>query len=433
MSNQTEHNNSENGSFIKSLIHLPVFSTSTENKVEIGKVTDFVAKFGDEGYPIVTGLLMVSQNSEFFVPLRHLTKIKGDKLILDASSPGRFEAFLRRPGEALLARDLLNHKLIHISEKHHPSFVKAEDIEIKKDQDTWIVSAVLQNKSTKLKSLLSIGRKKHNPTIKIDFLKLEPFMSHVPTSLLKLRHNKLAEIHPSDLADLVESATPAESDEILDAVGEDVNLEADVFEELDEDHQLHLISKRSNEEIAELLTNMEPDDAVDLIGDLEQERREPILKLIPYQKQQNLQKLLGYNAETAGGLMSSQILEITLDKVVSDLLSILKYSKDSPTVLDTIYVTSSDHTLQGHIRIAELFKVDPSSQIKDIYHGDTPSILTGADFPEIVTMMSDYNLYSLAVVDDDYRLVGAVTVDDVLEKLIPENWRRRSLAERVHI
>jgi CBS domain-containing protein len=431
MSNPTTNNIEDTSSYLlNDLIDLSVIKILQDNKKDLGTVTDFVARFDSEGYPPITGLLMVSMSQEYFIPIRYVTDINYDGIILSYDSPEAYESFLRRPKEALLAKDILNHKLIHISEKHHPSLVKADDLQISHTADIWFLSSVIQFRSGKIKSILRLKHSNSDDHNKIDFLNVEPFMNHVPTSLLKLRHKKLAEIHPSELADLVESANPAESEEILDAVGEDIELEADVIEELNEDHQLHIVSKRSNEEIAELLSNMEPDDAADLIGELNQERRDPVLKLIPTTKQQDLRKLLGYNAETAGGLMNSEIVTVNKEKTVSDLLEILKISKQSPTILDTIFAITKEGTLAGHLRIAELVKLDPADSIDSTFHHDTPSIFTGADFPEVVTLMSDFNLYSLAVVDEDNKLVGAITVDDILDKLVPDNWRKRALVDR---
>lgn len=434
MSNQTTKIDGRSNYLLDTLIHLPVIAGSIidvdKDEAVLGKVSDLVARFDEEGYPPITGLLMISHGSEFFIPIRYVARVESDKIILVPESPKTYEPFLRRPKEALLARDILSHKLIHISKQHHPSLVKADELEVTLANGGGELTSVIQLKQGKFKNLLKKRQSEEDPHHKIDFLSVEPFMSHVPTSKLKLRHKKLAEIHPSELADLVESANSAESEEILDAVGEDEELEADVIEELEDDHQIHIVSKRSNEEIAELLVNMEPDDAADLISELTQDRRDPVLKLIPFQKQQDLRKLLGYNSETAGGLMNSETMRLAPDLTVNEVFLRLKESKLSPTLLDTVFIVDGEQRLLGFLRTAELVKFESNDKIGDVSHDDVPTIHTGGDFPEIVMLMSDYNLYSLAVVDNDNRLVGAITVDDILEKLVPENWRKRAMFDR---
>ena len=104
---------------------------------------------------------------------------------------------------------------------------------------------------------------------------LEPFVGHVPTSRLRLAHRRIAHLHPAQIADLVEAASHEEGEEILEAVGQDKELEADVFEELDDEHQLEFLDERSDQEVAAVLARMASDDAADLLLEIEQDRRLP--------------------------------------------------------------------------------------------------------------------------------------------------------------
>ena len=133
-------------------------------------------------------------------------------------------------------------------------------------------------------------------------------MAHVPTAGLRIPYRKLARLHPAQIADLVEAASHEEGEEIINAVGQDLELEADVFEELDTEHQLEFLSTRSDKEAARLLATMAPDDAADLIADLDQERRLSVLEALPQPDQAKVRALLSYNPETAGGLMSPEFL-----------------------------------------------------------------------------------------------------------------------------
>src|SRR5581483_332020 len=111
--------------------------------------------------------------------------------------------------------------------------------------------------------------------------RMEAFVGHVPTSRLKLRSRRLARLHPAQIADLVEAASHEEGEEILEAVGQDKELEADVFEELDDEHQVEFLRERSDREIAAVLGRMETDDAADLLLQIGQDRRLPVLNLMP--------------------------------------------------------------------------------------------------------------------------------------------------------
>ena len=115
----------------------------------------------------------------------------------------------------------------------------------------------------------------------LDWADMEPFVGHVPSSRLRFSHRKLANLHPAEIADLVEAASHDEGEEIIEAVGQDRELEADVFEELDEHHQLEFIRERPDTQVAAVVARMAPDDAADLIVEIDQERRGRILALLP--------------------------------------------------------------------------------------------------------------------------------------------------------
>ena len=132
----------------------------------------------------------------------------------------------------------------------------------------------------------------------------------MPSARLRIPYRKLARLHPAQIADIVEAASHEEGEEIIEAVKADRELEADVFEELDTEHQVEFVRTRSDEDAARLLARMAPDDAADLIMELDQERRLPVLGLLPAAQQRKVRSLLSYNPETAGGLMSPDFLAL---------------------------------------------------------------------------------------------------------------------------
>src|ERR1700681_952596 len=142
----------------------------------------------------------------------------------------------------------------------------------------------------------------------LDWADMEPFVGHVPSARLRFSHRKLANLHPAEIADLVEAASHDEGEEIIEAVGQDRELEADVFEELDEHHQLEFIRERPDSDVAAVIARMAPDDAADLIVEIDQERRGRILALLSPAQRHQIEALLGYNPSTAGGLMRPELI-----------------------------------------------------------------------------------------------------------------------------
>jgi Mg/Co/Ni transporter MgtE len=241
-----------------------------------------------------------------------------------------------------------------------------------------------------------------------------------------MRLRRLHELHPGQVADLVEEASPEEAAEIIEAVGEDRAFEADVFEELDQEHQLELVARRSDAEVAQLLARMAPDDAADLLTELDQRRREPILAALEPGVREELRRLLSYNPDSAGGLMSPNRVVLPAGATATEAIAELRARPEVPENLDTVFLVDDQGRLTGALPLAGLLRAPETARLEELAQPDPPRVRTDADLVEVTLVMTDYNLTSLPVVDDDDRLVGVVTIDDVVEQLVPENWRRRA-------
>ena len=189
---------------------------------------------------------------------------------------------------------------------------------------------------------------------------MEPFVSHVPTSRLKLASRRLARLHPAQIADLVEAASHEEGEEILAAVGHDKELEADVFEELDDEHQVEFLRERSDDEAAALLARMASDDAADLLLEIDQARRLPLLNLLPPAKQTKIRALLGHNPSTAGGLMNPDFVSVEFESTVAQALAAVRVSELSVQLVSTICLTDDAGLLVGAVPLADLVRADPA-------------------------------------------------------------------------
>ncbi len=203
-------------------------------------------------------------------------------------------------GEVLLRQDVLGRKLVNV-EADPPRLVSAHEIELACIEGWWRLVGVDPSFRAQLRRALpralrgAVGDRPF-----LDWTDLEPFVGHVPTARLRFSHRKLANLHPAEIADLVEAASHEEGEELIEAVGQDRELEADVFEELDEHHQLEFISERPDAQVAAVVARMAADDAADLIGEIDQERRGRILALLPPAGRRRIETLMGYNPATAG-------------------------------------------------------------------------------------------------------------------------------------
>jgi CBS domain-containing protein len=390
----------------------------------LGRVADLIVRLADGGYPPVTGLKARIGGRELFVPIARVAALEPDAVRLagEKLSLGRFE---RRAGEVLLGQDVLGRTLVDV-EADPPVLVTAHEIELACIDGWWRVVGVDNAARARLRRRLPRPLKRWiGDQAFLDWTALEPFVGHVPSARLRFSHRKLANLHPAEIADLVEAASHEEGEEIIKAVGQDRELEADVFEELDEHHQLEFIRERPDEQVAAVIARMAPDDAVDLIVEIDQDRRARILALLPPTQRDQIEKLLGYNPSTAGGLMSPDCIVLAEDQTASAALDRVRSSEIPPTTLTTVYVHSEEGKLSGSALIVTLLRGEGSAPLSAIADREPVSIHTDADLPEVARTMTDYNLVMLPVIDEHEHIVGVVTVDDVLELTLPAGWRRR--------
>jgi len=390
----------------------------------LGRVEDLIVRLADGGYPPVTGLKARIGGRELFVPVDRIAVLEPGAVRLagEQLSLGRFE---RRVGEVLLGADVLGRKLVHV-EADPPRLVAAHEIELACIETWWRVVGVDHTARARLRRSLPRrlrGLIADGPFL--DWTDLEPFVGHVPSARLRFSHRKLANLHPAEIADLVEAASHDEGEELIEAVGQDRELEADVFEELDEHHQLEFIRERPDDQVAAVVARMASDDAADLIVEIDQDRRGRILALLPVAQRARIEALLGYNPSTAGGLMSPDFISLAPGDPVERAIEKVRRSDLAPGTLTTVYLLDAGGGLSGSVAVVTLLRADPHTPLETIAEHEPVSVATGAEVPEVARTMTDYNLVMLAVLDDDERMVGVVTVDDVLELTLPTGWRRR--------
>jgi Mg/Co/Ni transporter MgtE len=259
----------------------------------------------------------------------------------------------------------------------------------------------------------------------VDFASIEPFVSHVPSARLRIPYRKLSKLHPAQIADLVEQASHEEGEEIIEAVGLDRELEADVFEELDTTHQLEFLEARSDAEAARLLSRMEPDNAADLINEIEQERRLPILENLPESQQVKVRQLLSYNADTAGGLMNTDFVSLSATATVAEALEAIRTSSVPAESLHAVFIMDESGQPIGAASIAPLVRARGTDLALSVARTQLTHVHPHWDLHRMSRKMSDFNLTVLPVLDDEHaNMIGVVTVDDLLEELLPQGWRR---------
>ncbi len=404
---------------LSTFLHRPIFDSDGDR---IGRVQDLVARLGDDAHPPVVGVVIRIEGRNLFVPIRKIGGLAEGRMTFQGRRVD-LRRFERRPGELLLGEDLLARHLINLVRGR---LIIANEIEIAQMEGRWEVVGVDPGRRSFLRRVLGQKFAQQLKTDAIvDFASIEPFVSHVPSARLRIPYRKLAKLHPAQIADLVEQASHEEGEEIIEAVGLDRELEADVFEELDVTHQLEFLESRSDVEAARLLSRMEPDNAADLISEVDQDRRLPILEHLAADQQTKVRRLLSYNADTAGGLMNTDFVSVPSSATVDEALEAIRHSSVPAESVHAVFLLDESGQPIGAASIAPLVRARPADLALSVARTQLAHVHPHWDIHRVSRKMSDFNLTVLPVLDDEHnKMIGVITVDDLLEELLPQGWRR---------
>ncbi len=409
---------------LSELLRRPVTDRSGES---LGRLADVVVRLRGTELPLVIGGVVAVGGREVFVPIEQVNSFDGTALTL-TSARLDLRHFERREGEVLLRGDVLGHRLIDVEAAR---LVKAADLELGRQDGQWVLTGV----DTRRRRSWLRGRSGRDTGAAEqqwfrEWSRFEPLIGHVSSAVLRGRFARIHRLKPAQIADLLEEASKAEETEILGQVHADPELEADVFEELDEELATRLLGARTDAEIAAVLSRMRADDAADTVAELPQQRRQPVLDLLPPGQRTKVLTLMGFNPTSAGGLMGMDYVALAPNDPVAAALDAVRHSQTlQPEALTSVHTVDEAGRLHGVVRLVTLVQADPGTALGELSDTDPVRIGPDTDIEDVAVLMSDYNLITIPVVDEGRHLIGIITVDDVLEATLPGDWRRREAAE----
>lgn len=386
---------------------------------EIGRVSDVVVRWGgDDEYPPMTGLVVAIGRRDAWVPAGQLRALSHTAVEL-SSARLDLRDFGRREGEVTLIRDVIDHQLVDVD---GVKVVRAADLYIAPVQGAYRLVGVDVSAQTLLRRLgPTRWRTLPTPDRVIDWAAIQPFGTPTgPTGEVRLRapHQGLRRLRPGEVADLLEDLSHQARRELLSVL--EPEAAADALEEMEPRELSALLQEAPPEEAAELIARMEPDEAVEALRELEQEDREELLEHMTAEAADHLSALLNYDTDTAGGLMTTNLVLVGPDEAVEDVRSRLRELEGHRDDIDAVIVVDDQGRLVDDVTLFELFVAAPGTRMAELVGPPTPvTILSDAPAEEVAQRLIDNRGSSLLVVDEEERPLGRILADDVVDALMP--------------
>jgi flagellar motility protein MotE (MotC chaperone) len=401
--------------FIARLAGCGVFDPAGDR---VGKVIDVLVSYRKSGAPKATGMLVeISGRRRVFVPIARVTSISAGQVITTGLIDLR--RFTQRGQEVRVIAEILGRK-VRLLDGSGSASIDDLAIELGKNSD-WVVSELFLRRPKTSASPFARGA-----TL---FAAWEQVVEEGKTEEGQSAQQLIAtysELRPADLA----SALLDLPDERMIEVAEELDDErlADVLEELPEDEQIDIIAELDDERAAEVLDLMEPDDAADLMANLPEERTEAILELMDEEEADDIRMLMQFDEFTAGGLMTTEPIICAADATVAEAMALIRRKDVAPVLAASVFVTLPPYEVAtgrylGVVHFQKLLRYPPHERLGSLLDTELEPVKPDTHISVIHRTFANYNLVALPVVDDENRLIGVVTVDDVLDHLLPDDWR----------
>lgn len=404
--------------FIARLAGVAVFDPNGDF---MGKVRDVVVvlRIGNAPPRVLGVVVEIQHRRRIFVPIGRVTSVDAEAVVLSTGSVN-LRRFEQRPGETLVLGELLDRR-ITITKSGTRAVVVDAGMEQTRTRD-WIISRLAVRETGRLP-------RRRGQILQVEWDEVTGLAQQEEGQGAENFLAVLSTLRPPDVATVMQDLSDKRRLEVAHAL-DDERL-ADVLEELPEIAQAEILAKLTDERAAYVLGRMDPDDAADLLAALPATERQRRLGLMEPREAEPVRQLLTYSEGTAGSLMTSEPIILSPDATVAEALARIRSRELSPAIASQVYVcrppsaTPTGRYL-GTVHFQRLLREPPSSLVSGLADDDIDALHPDTPLAEVTRHLAVYNLVAVAIADDEGRLVGAVTVDDILDTLLPEDWRRGS-------
>ncbi len=401
--------------FVARLAGCAVFDPAGDR---VGRVRDVLVVYRRTESPRVVGLIVeVPGRRRVFLSIGRVTSMASGQVITTGLI--NLRRFEQRGGEVRVLAELVGRK-VQLSGVTGGAAV-IEDVAITESgPGEWAVDQLFVRKPRTVPTPFTKGQ-----TVFVRWVDVVEEVSDEPQSAEQLvaAYNDLL---PADLATSLLELPELRRLEVAEELSDDRL--ADALEEMPESDQVLLLSRLDDERAADVLDQMEPDDAADLIAQLPAKRGEALLDLMEPEEASDVRFLLSYDADTAGGLMTTEPIIVSADSTVAEGLALIRRHELAPAIGAAICVTlppyeSPTGRFLGMVHFQRMLRYPPHERLGTILDQSVEPVTPETSAAEVSRRLASYDLVSLPVVDETHRLVGVVTIDDVLDYLLPDDWR----------
>ncbi|MCX5751293.1 MAG: CBS domain-containing protein [Candidatus Saganbacteria bacterium] len=411
--------------YISELIGNPVIDALQE---PIGKVEDFIVTF-EETFPRIIGILIkLEKNKKTVLLMLGEVNLIGKQFITTKNHQNEVPFGEPRLDEVRLCRDILDKQIVDVNGAR---VVRVNDIKLAKvSQDVRIIAVDVGFggilRWLKIENLVNFFFgifKKTVPQILIGWDHIELLEEGKGRGTMTIPHKRLLELHPADIANIISQVKTDQKTAIFDSLSEKTAAEA--LHELEPHIQAMLLMTINTKKALGVLDKMPVDEAADVLGDIPEEKREEFLRLMRIRKANEIRKLLKHNEETAGGLMTTEFISFMYTYTVQQTIDRIRESGPDAETIYYLYVTNEKDQLIGVLSLRNLIVSHPDKQISEIMIKDIVAATPNMSQREVADLISKYNLLAIPVVDEEKKMLGIITVDDVVNFILPPLSRRK--------
>ncbi len=409
--------------FLTQALSRPVYDNLGER---IGKVSDIIVTPADP-LPFVSGLAVEAASGQLIIKWKQIREEVGRFTLVVRRD--RAQDYTPTDDDIWLRKDVLDRQIVDV---HDYKVVRVNDarfVEIPGKVCLLGVDASTRGLLRELHiewladALRKVFRQPIGEKI-IAWNDVETFHRQEGPIKLRIPLQKLSQLHPSDIADIIEQMNPMQRAEVIESL--DVETAAEVLPEASPEIQAEIIEDLDPEHAADVLEEMDPDEAADILGDLSEESQAALLAEMEPEEAEDVRELLEYEDETAGGLMTTDYMAIPDDMTSEGTIAHLRELKPDAETIYYIYVVTGEEMLVGVISLRDLIISEPTTPIRDSMITRVIHVHPDATVREVAELFQKYNLLAIPVVDFDNKLLGIVTVDDMLEHIPSHAWRGRT-------